>query len=1562
MIVTLHGAVVAAAIGGFRNRGLTNAQSANSDHIDRVTTGSPKLGTGTSLSNTWRRGLVAAIVFLLLLIVLAPDASAQTTVSFTQSAVSEDEDDRWVTLYVRLSDIRKVPTTVTFTTHDITASANSDYDPGPYTLTFPSYSTGHRLLVNITDDQVYEGDETFEVQIVPPDGVSVGSVGTATVTLRDDEYQAPVVNFDQSTSTIDENAGIASIPFFLTPAPEKNMIFEFTYDDMTTTKGVDWSFTDIRVTAAAGTAKLKDVPTLRLPESTKLAIPAGTTQGAIHVRIINDFEFEDNELIRITMTPQGQSASDHDLIIIDDEKIRGYVGRTLSSGTYVCEGPDPNTGLSNFEEVEIDNNNGGVDTVRVLQHGPQVFPLPIGVSVDWDNGEYEIGDTASVTFRTLDGEPSCSSLLFELIVTLPGESQSQDVQTHFFPSLRPGDTEVSISVPLQAAGTLSFQVVKPLGYLIQDASGRLLSPSTKVTAPVTCPTCASEGETSVLTLASDVSSVREGNEVAVTVTAHPAQASGLAVNLRAIETMDLVSVEHTATVNIGPGETKGTWTFTAYSDSVERNDGTIAVRIDPGDGYTVGTPSSISVTLLDDDSGTDPNGEQSKQLPATHPLVKHASVVKRFYDRITARNQHGDGAAGGWNKRLLKAMGHPDYVDYPQVAVTVADATRIWNHGGPGANTAWDGTVDAVTYAEQYFAGQVPTPTPTPDPVPTPEVTIVAGTGITEGSSATFTLTANPVPTAPLQVGVTIATEGEFGIVAGKQTVIIPVTGSYTLTLASDNDGTNEPNGSVSVTVDDGDGYTVGTASSESVAIADNDQPIPAISVAAGASVTEGANVIFTVTADRVVDANLAVTLAVSEGQGSDFVAAVDEGARTVTILAGETTATLTVATLDDEMDEPDSSVTATVTAGSGYEVATSPNDTASIAVTDNDVPPAVPTLSIDDATGPEGKPMMFTVRLSAPSKQTVRVSIKAYESNPVSARANRDFIAAYYLVTFRPGETEQRRGFYIRDDSHDDGGETFEVRIRWAGDTPVADGVGVGTIENSDPLPAAYLSRFGRTVAEQAIDGIAQRFDASRTPGIEGTLAGQALRFDAPGSDPSSPAEVIHSVSPTDRLAEPFGGDSHLSPSTPQSYGMSSHEMLLNSSFTLTGESDSAGGTLALWGRTSQQSFDGTERGDGTDIRLDGKVTTTLLGTDYANNDLLLGLALAHSTGDGDYGAMSDEGVHPCENTEEVLCDDAIRAGDGTIESSLSALIPYASVSVSPRLKLWGAAGFGSGEVKVKVAEDDRVAEDESYSYSADTSWSMAAAGMRASVIEAPKEGSGGSLTLTSDYLWTQTSSDKTMDLAASKSKVTRLRFGLEGGYHMAMADGGSFVPKLQIGARHDGGDAETGFGIELGGGLSWQSPALGLQFELEGRTLVSHDDDDFENRGFAVSLVYDENAKSERGASFALRQHIGAPSSGGLDALFASEPLSKRSGNDAQRRVTLEGAYGLPAIGGHYTASPYGQMSFGETSRDYTIGWRWTPVNDAQDLSFGFKAVRSESLNAETENRFGFEAVARW
>ncbi len=878
---------------------------------------------------------------------------------------------------------------------------------------------------------------------------------------------------------------------------------------------------------------------------------------------------------------------------------------------------------------------------------------------------------------------------------------------------------------------------------------------------------------------------------------------------------------------------------------------------------------------------------------------------------------------------------------------------------------------------------------PVPDPV-TPELRLSAGSPVDEGGNAVFTVHADQAPAADLTGGLTVSQTGDVLSAPGassRQLTLAAGTTSATLALATDDDGVDEPDGSVSVTLDAGAGYTVAAGQAAvAVAVRDNDEPV--VSIAAGVGVTEGTAAAFTLTANPAPHAALTVSLAVT--QSGDYAASGQTGTRNITIPTGGSIA-FEVATENDSADEPDGSVTATLAVGSGYAVAASPDDAASVAVADDDVAavPEGPSLSVNDVEVKEGpyRRVEFTVTLSEASRKGASFHWRVRESDPVSARRNKDFVASARKVWafIRPGETETRvRAALVLDDSHDEDPETFEIVLSDAHDAAIADGVGVATIVNDDPMPAAFLSRFGRTVAEQALDGIANRIAAPREAGAHGTLAGQSLSFGT-GSG-SDGAANDNAATGSFSAAGGFGGlgnsgfgasangfgmagfghDAHLSAGGPgpdsglglgESRTMTGLEALLGSSFTATGEQDGSGGSLAFWGRAAQSSFDGRE---GT-FSLDGETTTAMLGADYARGNWLVGLALMQSSGEGGY---VDSGIEPrpasqaCpEGVDEDLCNGAVRTGDGDVEASLTAAVPYAAIQASERLRLWGAAGYGTGEVTLKPEVGG--------SLSSDISWTMAAAGARSDLLPPPMEGSGPTLALTSDALWARTSSEKTHELAASDSDVTRLRVGLEGGYAIATEGGGRIVPKVEIGARHDGGDAETGFGVELGGGIAWTDPAIGLSLDLSGRTLIAHGSDDLEDQGFAASLAFDPNPGTERGLSLSLTQDWGGAAQGGLDALFATDPLADRAGTaETASRWQAEAAYGLPAFSGRFTGSPHVGLGLATGARDYTLGWRLSPAANANvpDLSFGVKATRRESDTAAPEHTVGFELRANW
>ena len=108
-----------------------------------------------------------------------------------------------------------------------------------------------------------------------------------------------------------------------------------------------------------------------------------------------------------------------------------------------------------------------------------------------------------------------------------------------------------------------------------------------------------------------------------------------------------------------------------------------------------------------------------------------------------------------------------------------------------------------------------------------PEMTIIADGPVTEGDTATFTVTATPAPTADVVVNVAV-TQGanDNYLPAAPPTSLAIASGATetTLSVAIPDDSTDEPNGVLTVTVTSGTGYTVSaTAGSASLTLRDND-------------------------------------------------------------------------------------------------------------------------------------------------------------------------------------------------------------------------------------------------------------------------------------------------------------------------------------------------------------------------------------------------------------------------------------------------------------------------------------------------------------------------------------------------------------------------------------------------------------------------------------------------------------------------------------------------------------------------------------------------------------------
>ena len=474
--------------------------------------------------------------------------------------------------------------------------------------------------------------------------------------------------------------------------------------------------------------------------------------------------------------------------------------------------------------------------------------------------------------------------------------------------------------------------------------------------------------------------------------------------------------------------------------------------------------------------------------------------------------------------------------------------------------------------------------------------------------------------------------------------------------------------------------------------------------------------------------------------------------------------------------------------------------------------------------------------------------------------------------------------------------------------------------------LPQAWLARFGRSVAGHVLGGVAARMKAPRAAGLSVTLGGQAL----PGMNLSGDAAARPAGAETraaevrvKALSEWLNGETRDADDEGRRIGwrpVTGRELVLGSAFSLIGET-SDGGKAGLWGGAAVSSFDGREG----DLSLDGEVTTGLLGADYGRGRWLVGLTASHSRGEGGYRGSSA----------------------GKVSSTLTGLYPWARYVVSERLSVWGAAGYGAGTLTLTPKSE---AGENLMPMKADLSLGMAAAGGRGKLLEPPGDGGGPALALVSDAMFVRTESERTAGLAAASADVTRLRLALDGSWRFALADDTVLTPSLEVGVRHDGGDAETGFGVDLGGGLAFADTKRGLTFHVSARTLVAHEASGFRERGITAALSFDPLPSTERGLSVSLRQTLGAASTGGADALMGRETLTGLGANDNSdaRRLELTVGYGIAMFGGRFTGTPELGVGLSDTGRDYRLGWR-LGLGSGGGTSFelGLAATRRESAN---------------
>ena len=571
--------------------------------------------------------------------------------------------------------------------------------------------------------------------------------------------------------------------------------------------------------------------------------------------------------------------------------------------------------------------------------------------------------------------------------------------------------------------------------------------------------------------------------------------------------------------------------------------------------------------------------------------------------------------------------------------------------------------------------------------------------------------------------------------------------------------------------------------------------------------------------------------------------------------------------------------------------------------------------VSVADARAREGEDetIDFAVSLSRAASGAVSVT---YATADGSATAGSDYTARQGKLRFAPGETEKTIPVPVLDDAHDEGEETMQLRLSAASGAAIADGVATGTIENNDHMPQAWMVRFGRTVGSQVVDALTARLEGGASSHV--TVGGINLTG-APGVEPEAEAE------------DPFGLPEWAKQTRREedAQTLNADDLLLRSAFHLSSGGGTQGPAFTAWGRVATGGFEATV----DDVTMDGDVTTGLIGFDAEWERLLAGVMLSQSEGDGAYRLDPAKG------------DDA-----GTVESTLTGVYPYARVDLNARVSAWALAGMGSGEITLH--------QEGAKPMPTDIRLRMGALGVKGEVLDGTGPG-GLALNVKSDAMWVGTKSADTSELAPTEGDVTRVRFIVEGERAFEVGEGATFTPSAEVGLRHDGGDAETGTGLEVGGGVRYTAGQLTIEGQV--RTLIAHEDGGYKEWG-ASGAIRITPSPSGHGLMLAIAPEWGRTASA-TERLWSARDASALGADgefEADRRLAIDAGYGIGLRHGRGVLTPYAGLTLGDAgARTVRTGARWRLGPDAV---LGLETTRQASRAGEAGNQLMLRVALRF
>ncbi len=1024
------------------------------------------------------------------------DDNDPPSIAFGTNVSTGSESISSVSIPVSLSSAYAGTVSVDYAVTGGSATSGADFTLASGTLLFTPGVSSQNITVSISDDVLFESNETIVVSLTnPTSGSGLGGITSHTYTIVDDD--TPSIAFNTMASSGNESVTAVTIPVNISTTANATVNYSVT-GGSATGGGTDY-------TLAAGTLTFTS---------------GGATTQNISVTVANDAVNEADETIVITLS--GQTAginlgvnTVHTYTITNDDtaptvafdattsaglesvtavtipvSLTGNVtnqtvtvGYSVTGGTATAAGTDftlaagtltfnPGTTTLNIPVTVVnDTINETNETIVVTLATPTIASLGTNTVHTYTINDNDTAPTVAFTATTSSGTEATTAVTIP--VTLTGSVTSQAVTVDY--SVTGGTATAGGTDFTLAAGTLTFVAgttsqnisVTVVNDMINEANETIVislaNPTISALGANTVHTYTITNDDTAPTVAFGATT-STGNESTAGVTI-PVSLTGnttsqtITVDYALTGTATGGGVDYTlaaGTLTFNPGTTTQNISATIVNDGANEANETIIITLSNPSVATLGTNTVHTYTILDDDTPSIAfNATTSSGSEATTSVTIPVSISITATSSVNYSVTGGTATDGGVDYTF--ASGTLNFTNggatTQNISITVNNDTLFENdetiiitlasptNANLGANTAHTYTITNN------------------DTAPTVAFSVTTSNGAESVASPTMAVTLSGASglTTTVDYAVTGGTASgsgtDFTLAAGTLTFAAGVT-SQNITLAIVNDVTTEVDETIIVTLSNPINSTLGTNTAHTYTINDNDPPTVAFSVTTsnGSEATTPVTIPVTLSAayGQTVTVGYSVTGGNATSGGTDFTLA----SGTLTFAAGVTSQDISIAVVNDTRDETNETIQVTLASPTNSTLGT--NTVHTYTIDDNDAAPTVAfTTTTSNGAESVASPTM-AVTLSGASGLTTTVDYAV--TGGTASGSGTDFTLAAGTLTFAAGVTSQNITLAIVNDVTTEVDETIIVTLS----NPTNSTLGTNTahtytINDNDPPTVAF-------------------------------------------------------------------------------------------------------------------------------------------------------------------------------------------------------------------------------------------------------------------------------------------------------------------------------------------------------------------------------------------------------------------------------------------------------------------------------------------------------------------------